>query len=230
MHIAKTYELSVIEDAACALGTWIGTEHAGTIGDFGTFSFHPRKTITTGEGGMVLARDATRIPELQALRNHGINQVGTVEAMGFNYRLCDLQGAVGIGQMSMLKEFLAARQNLATRYNQALSACRELQIPHTPVGTTHPYQAYVCLLMDAAQSERDHLMSLLAERGIQTRPGTHAVHLLDWHRQHLTFDASALTNSAKAHAQTIALPLFPGLSIEEQDFVIEALKDCLKML
>ena len=230
MTIAKTYKLMVIEDAACALGTWINGRHAGTVGDFGTFSFHPRKTITTGEGGMVLASSDKQISVLQTLRNHGINTQGVVQALGFNYRLSDVQGALGVGQMELLSEFLNARRKLATRYLHALSDFDMLALPTPPEGTTHSYQAFVCRLKDRPQSDRDQLMSRLAEKGVQTRPGTHAVHTLDWHSTNLGRQNEGLPNATVAHEQTIALPLFPGMTETDQDFVVEQLADCLQML
>ena len=228
--IAKTHQLVVVEDAACALGTWINERHAGTIGDFGTFSFHPRKTITTGEGGMVLANTDERLAALQTLRNHGINAEGVVEAVGYNYRLCDVQGALGVGQMDLLPDFLTTRRELAMRYLNALGDLEALALPATPQGTTHAYQAFVCRLHGRSQSDRDRLMALLSDKGIQTRPGTHAVHTLDWHRTRLTFNAAQLANATAAHEQTIALPLFPGMTETDQNFVVEQLADCLQML
>lgn len=230
LSIARSHQLVVIEDAACALGTWYGSRHAGTLGDYGTFSFHPRKTITTGEGGMVLAKSTGDFESVRALRNHGITPKGAVSMMGYNYRLSDLQGAIGVGQMALLNEFLSARRRIANRYAEALSDRDDIVLPTTPPNTVHPYQAYVCRLVTEDATARDRLMSKLAERGVQTRPGTHAVHTLDWHGVHLGFEETRLINSTLAHQNTIALPIFPELKNTEQDFVIEQLADCLRTL
>ena len=230
MELAKQHELAVIEDAACALGTWVGEQHAGTIGDFGTFSFHPRKTITTGEGGMVLADSETKLAALKTFRNHGINASGIVEAVGFNYRLSDLQGALGVGQMDLLPAFLEERLLMAQRYIESLKEFDRLTLPSVPHDTQHSFQAFVCRLHGEQQHTRDRLMRLLGERGVQTRPGTHAVHMLDWHRSQLTFQPNELVNATAAHEQTIALPLYPGMTTSNQTFVIEQLAHCLQML
>ena len=227
MEIAAQHELFVIEDAACALGTVIDGRHAGCIGDFGTFSFHPRKVITTGEGGMVTAADQSGLETLRALRNHGITPNGTIAHLGFNYRLSDVQGAIGVGQLELLPNFLRARNAQAIHYQSKLKDVPELITPSVMRGTTHAFQAYVCRLTTGGAERRDQLMKALATEGIQTRPGTHAVHRLEWHQAHLEFDAGQLTQSGIAHDQTLALPIFPGLSEADQDHVIEALKQAL---
>ncbi len=230
MTLANRHNLVVVEDAACALGTWIDDTHAGCIGDFGTFSFHPRKVITTGEGGMVTAGSQSGIDVVKALRNHGITPSGEISHLGFNYRLSDVQGALGVGQMHLLPKFLSERAAQAERYHAGLNGVEGLVTPSVPARTTHAFQAYVCRLTFGDSTHRDHLMKVLETNGVQTRPGTHAVHRLHWHRTHLTFDAQTLKNSDIAHDQTIALPIFPGMSEVEQLYVIDTLKLALKAL
>lgn len=227
MTIARTHELTVIEDAACALGTWIEGTHAGCIGDFGTFSFHPRKVITTGEGGMVTTGTERNLDEIKALRNHGITPHGTIEHLGFNYRLSDVQGALGVGQMDLLPEFLSQRAAQASDYHTLLNHLNTLALPSVPSGTTHAFQAYVCRLTFGDATHRDQLMKVLSDQGIQTRPGTHAVHRLQWHKAQLKFEPSELSNASIAHDQTIALPIFPGMSQAEQRYVAHALIEAL---
>jgi perosamine synthetase len=227
MEIAAQHELLVIEDAACALGTLIDGVHAGCIGDFGTFSFHPRKVITTGEGGMVIAAHQSGLETLKALRNHGITADGDVAHLGFNYRLSDVQGAIGVGQLELLPRFLKDRNEQAERYQSLLKDVPGLITPSVPTDTTHAFQAYVCRLTTGGAGRRDALMTHLATKGIQTRPGTHAVHRLEWHQSHLDFDAHKLTQSDIAHDQTLALPIFPGLSEAAQHHVTDELKQAL---
>jgi perosamine synthetase len=230
MKIAAQHGLAVIEDAACALGTMIDGVHAGCIGDFGTFSFHPRKVITTGEGGMVTAADQSGLEMLRALRSHGITANGDVAHLGFNYRLSDVQGAIGVGQLELLPSFLKERNQQANHYQSKLDAVPGLITPSVPTGTTHAFQAYVCRLTTGGAERRDELMKHLATKGIQTRPGTHAIHRLEWHQVHLEFGANRLTQSGIAHDQTLALPIFPGLSEAEQNHVIDELKQALNHL
>ena len=130
----------------------------------------------------------------------------------------------------MLSDMLSNRQFLANRYSEHLNDCSKLVTPITPNGTTHAYQAYVCRLIEGSVAERDRLMQCLAEKGVQTRPGTHAVHHLDWHKENIHFDAGQLTNASIAHHNTIALPLYPSMTREEQDFVIGQLHEALSTL
>src|SRR6267142_1064569 len=127
MTIARRHNLMVIEDAACAVGTTYDSQPVGSIGDVGCFSFHPRKVITTGEGGMATTRDATLRRRIEALRNHGITGVqpqelnkpfaiGDYDLLGYNLRMSDIQGAIGIAQMGKLDALLAERKRLADRY------------------------------------------------------------------------------------------------------------------
>ena len=227
---ATSRGLSIIEDAACALGTWIDGQHAGLWGDFGTFSFHPRKLITTGEGGMCLTRSSKKLAELKALRNHGIDDTGLINHFGYNYRLSDLHSAIGIGQICRVENLIHARQKIARHYDNELMTCQRLITPKVPVGTTHPFQAYVCRLDSSTAEERDLLIRKLQSVGVQTRPGTHAVHRLPWHRKNLEFQTNTLTSSATAHDTTIALPIFPGLTETEQHYVIEQVRVILKEL
>ncbi len=231
--------IGLIEDAACAFGTFIGSTHAGTVGDFGTFSFHPRKAITTGEGGMVLARSPEHIRRLRALRDHGAERV-TVQTeqlakirfdhLGFNYRMTDIQGALGCGQMDKADWILGERQKRARRYWQALARFPSLRPPEAPENETHAFQAYVCSMVaeqdtsvDEMRIRRDSLMIALKHRGVSTRPGTHAVHTLGYYRDRFGYQDGDLPGANWAQAATIALPLYPQMTDEEQDYVVEML-------
>jgi len=153
--VAQRHRLAMVEDAACAVGSTLNGQHAGTFGDFGAFSFHARKPITTGEGGMLTVRDDGHAARAEALRSHG-GLVSDLERhrkgsfalpehdeVGFNYRMTDFQGALGVVQMGRLETVLTARQALAARYTEALAELPGLTTPLVPQGCVHTYQSYV---------------------------------------------------------------------------------------
>jgi dTDP-4-amino-4,6-dideoxygalactose transaminase len=189
--------IKILEDAACASGAIYKDRSAGSLGDAGVFSFHPRKSITTGEGGMITTND-DQIAELAGmLRNHGASiseeqrhrgpkpyLLPEFNHLGFNYRMTDLQGAVGLAQLSQLKRFIEERDRWANWYIQELSSIPWLRMPERPCDGTHAWQAFVTYIDPAtAPMSRNHLMERLQEAGISTRPGTHAVHMLGYYAQ-----------------------------------------------
>lgn len=251
---AATHELHVVEDAACGLGSRIDGVHVGGLGACGVFSFHPRKAVTTGEGGMVVTNDETLATTLRSLRNHG-GRMGAPKPgsstppfsmaeyaeLGFNYRMTDLQGALGVTQMAKAARIRTLRDARAQRYHQALAGLAALRLPQVPAGVEHGWQSYVVLYQGAdgldvqdqaavAQrcSERDALMLQLAERGVQTRPGTHAVHALALYRERFALTAASCPNAWLAERLSIALPLFPTMTDAEQDYVVAALESALQ--
>ncbi|MCP4152926.1 MAG: DegT/DnrJ/EryC1/StrS family aminotransferase, partial [bacterium] len=158
MVLAKKHHLHVIEDCACGLGGKVGQSHCGTFGDAGVFSFHPRKSITTGEGGMIVTDDQRIAEEVASLRNHGAvqtdyfrhNQPGgymlsQYPRLGFNMRMTDIQGALGVAQMEKLPWILRQKQRLALRYSERLEQINWLKAPVVPQGYEHGYQAYCTL-------------------------------------------------------------------------------------
>lgn len=248
MDVAARYRLQVIEDAACAIGGYYKGNHAGTIGTAGCLSFHPRKSITTGEGGMVLTNDSRIDHRVTILRDHGaeVSDLARHEGkglllpeynvLGYNYRMTDLQGALGISQLSKLPYILEQKKRLASRYGESLTALAWLRIPHIPEGYVHGYQAYVCLFepeslndigpdrLERLRTRRDLLMQKLNQVGISTRQGTHAVHSLGYYREKYKLDPWDFPNAWVAEHLSIALPLYPQMKDEEQAFVEEMLK------
>lgn len=242
---AKTHGLSIIEDAACALDAWQDGRHAGTFGDSGCFSFHPRKVITTGEGGMVLTNDDEVAAKCKILRDHGAAASDLVrhqsktgylltafEQLGFNYRLTDLQGALGVCQMQKLNCIQSSRRSLAARYDEALSSIDWLETPLVPEGYTHGYQAYVCQMsgldadsgnLDELHEKRNRIMQTLQEQGISTRQGTHAVHNLGLYRRKYDLESGDFPASHAADKLTLAIPLYSEMTTSDQDRVIESL-------
>ncbi len=229
--LAAKYGFKIIEDAACALDAFIGKQHAGTFGDVGCFSFHPRKIITTGEGGMIVTNNAKTAALCRRLRDHGakVNDLKRhrqnlglpdFDELGFNYRLTDIQAALGVSQMAQLKKIQKKRRRLANRYSLALQGLPGLQTPLEPKGFNHGYQAYVCLT-----NKRNHLAMVLAAQKITTRPGTHAVHTLGFYAKKYNLKPDHCVRSLAAQNLSLALPLYPDLSFAEQDRIIAVIKN-----
>lgn len=246
LRLAEQHGLGIVEDAACGLGgRWQGT-HVGRIGDFGAFSFHPRKAITTGEGGMVLTNDPARDQRLRSLRDHGSSVsdlarhegkaaylLSEFNVMGFNYRMTDFQGALGCSQMAKLEWIQARRAALARRYDAMLEGFEWLQTPRVPEGDTHGYQSYVCLFrpeaptmenVDALFERRNAMMMRMESQGVSTRQGTHAVHGLGLYAERFGLRPEDYPRSWIAERVSLALPLFPTMTDAEQDHVVALLR------
>lgn len=228
----------IIEDAACAAGASYRGVPAGGLGDAAAFSFHPRKSITTGEGGMVTTNDAELASVADMMRNHGASiseeqrhngprpyLLAEFNLLGYNYRMTDLQGAVGAVQFGKLDRFIAERQAAADRYAEELGNIGWLQLPEVPAHVTHAWQAYVTYVdPDLAPAPRNELMEGLQAAGISTRPGTHAVHMLGFYRDRFDFKPEDFPGAAACDYNTMAIPLHNRMSAEDYDYVIAALK------
>jgi perosamine synthetase len=222
--------LHLIEDAACALGSRYRDEPVGRPrGVVACFSFHPRKVLTTGEGGMITTRDADLAARLRRLRHHGMS-VGDLERhrawrpetyteVGYNYRLSDLQAAVGVVQMGRLAAMVARRRELAARYDAALAGHPRIEPPFAPPDRLTNYQTYVVRLRGAGAAGRARVMSALAERGVTTRPGIMAAHREPPYAR----SAAHLPITCALADETLALPLYHELAPADQDRVISAL-------
>ena len=238
LALARRHNLAVIEDAACAVGTTFDGQLIGAMGDVGCFSLHPRKVITTGEGGMVTTNRADLAERIRHLRNHGATgpafgadptkpyTMSTFEKLGFNLRLSDIQSAVGLAQMEKLDGLLAERRRLALRYTELLARHPQLICPVDDEG--HTYQSYVIRLLPDQHQRRNSVMESLAADNIQTRPGTHAVHRLGYYAKKYGLTADRFPNAAIAEDTTITLPIFPGMSATDQDYVVARLQSALE--
>jgi perosamine synthetase len=241
LAIARKHSIHVIEDAACAIGTSYDGKPVGGLGTLGCFSFHPRKVISTGEGGMVTTNRADLASKVESLRNHGTTGfppgdpaigkpygMGTFNALGFNLRLSDIQAAVGVVQMTKLDGLLAERRRLADRYTQLLRGVQEIATPGAPAKCGHTYQSYVVRVLKGGKSKRNTMMEHLEAKKIQTRPGTHAVHRLGYYVQKYGLRPEAFPIAAACEDTTITLPLFPGMTEQDQDFIVASLKEGLR--
>jgi len=236
MAIARRRNLIVIEDAACAIGTTYKDRHVGTIGDIGCFSFHPRKVITTGEGGAVSAQDSSLADTVASLRNHGANGLHPPEAephgpwsmarfdsVGFNLRLSDIQAAVGVAQLAKLEGLLLDRRRQADLYLSLLEHDHRLALPVKDAG--HTYQSFVVRLVNGDRRRRNQVMTQLSNAGIATRPGTHAVHRLGYYR--LQQPGLSFANAEAGEDLTITLPIVPFAESGLTHFVADNLTSAL---
>jgi dTDP-4-amino-4,6-dideoxygalactose transaminase len=222
LNAANRYGLPVIEDAACALGATLHGRQAGTLGNLGCFSFHPRKAITTGEGGMVTTDDLTLARRLRALRNHGQDPDAPVPDFimpGFNYRLTEFQAALGVSQMAKLDRVIAARRDLAARYD-ALLAGTAIQIPYRNHGSQPVYQSYVVLLPERRAAHRPDLIRRLREQGIETTIGTWHMPITSYFRTRYGYQAGDFPITDQVFARSLTLPLYESLSSGDQEYVV----------
>lgn len=231
-EVARRHSLRVVEDAAPSLGSAVGKRRVGSISELTCFSFHPRKSITTGEGGMITTADPDLAKRLRTLRAHAAStsdlerhRSGTLELeeyreVGFNYRMTDIQGAIGVAQMRRLDGILAERRRLALRYQERLAGIDGVVVPGEPEGYTHTYQSY-CVRVPAGA--RDRAMADLGAEGIATRRGVMAIHLEPAYRE----SGPRLPETEAATRDTLLLPLFVGLTDAEQDEVVDALRRSL---
>jgi dTDP-4-amino-4,6-dideoxygalactose transaminase len=249
IDLARKHGLKVIEDDACAVGSRYCGSHAGTLADIACFSFHPRKAITTGEGGMVITSDEELAHRVQSLRDHGASKsdmarhlgarsylLPEFNMVGYNYRMTDFQGALGAVQMQRIDWILEQRTRLARNYDEALSHMEWLRPQVLPDNCRHGYQAYVCLFQpelpsvantNALHAKRNALMDSLEAAGIATRPGTHAVHMLGYYHTKYGIEPEDFPNSYLADHLTVALPLYAQMTDDEQNYVIDHIrKNC----
>lgn len=232
--IARRRGLIVIEDAACA----IGAEYKGRrIGQphsiMACFSFHPRKILTTGDGGMITTADPDLAIRLRRLRQHAMSvsdiarhssarvTIESYDEVGYNYRMTDIQAAVGLSQLHRLDDMLARRRELAQRYTERLSSLGWLHTPIEPTLYKHNFQSYMLRLDAAAPVSRDQLMQELLDRGISTRRGIMAIH-----RERPYGDGhweARLPVTNRVTDTTLILPLFHDMIRDEQEYVINCI-------
>lgn len=250
LRIAEKHKLKVVEDAACGFGSTYFGAHVGTQGDFGCFSFHPRKAITTGEGGMITTGNSELETKVRRLRDHGAEMsdlqrhngarpylLPEFPDAGYNQRMTDIQAALGSAQMDRANEIVDERKRLALRYDKAFSGLDWLRTPYKNPDYGHSYQSYPCLFMpkecesalaslnsslvSKINRDRDKWMDTLQESGVSTRPATHAVHMLSFYKTKYNIKPEAFFSAFIADQCSISLPLFHGMTESEQDYVID---------
>lgn len=239
LKIAKTHHLKIIEDAACGLGSKIKSQHVGTFGNIGCFSFHPRKIITTAEGGLLVTENKDWAKTAQMMRAHGADTSAykrhdsktfhkeSFPIIGYNYRMSDVHAAIGLAQYKKLRKILSSRKEQAARYNRAFQNNPNLQLPHVPEGFTHTFQSYLLRIVDG-EKIRNKLVTKLLEKGITTKYGISPSHLEPPYRT--MYPSLTLPITEKAALETIILPTYVQLSRRQQDHVIQSFLDELTKL
>lgn len=247
--LATQHGLWVVEDCACSLGGWYERRHTGTLGEAGCFSFHPRKSVTTGEGGVIVTHRDELAELARSLRDHGGAQsdyerqtasggflLSQYRHLGFNFRMTDIQGALGSAQMDRAKDLIELRRARAARYDELLADLDWLATPVVPAGCVHAYQAYVCLFRPVeptlanAQRLTEHRNGLMAElegRGVATRQGTHSPILSELYADRYDLRPENFPRSVIADLASLALPLYPQMTDAEQDYVVQALREAV---
>lgn len=235
LEIARRHGLRVIEDAAPALGATYKGRPIGAISPVTCFSFHPRKSITAGEGGAITTDDAEIAARARVLRSHGASVsdlarhnashaiIESYDELGFNYRMTDIQAALGDVQLTRLDGILTRRRELAQRYNTLLGTIDGLTTPYAPEYAPHTYQSY-CVRLDPERcAARDDVMERMLQRGIATRRGVMAIHEEPSYRALAAGVSLPETEAATRH--TLLLPLFYEMTEAQQDRVVEALRE-----
>jgi len=209
LTVARRYSVEVIEDAACALGAAYREKPVGTFGKLGVFSFHPRKSITTGEGGAIVTNDADLAELCRCWRNHGQRAVAGRRDFvlpGLNYRMTEMQAAIGRAQLTKFERILSQRHSLAQEYLQALQHASRLRLPVDRPG--HTWQTFMAVLDEP--SSRDDCVQRLAANGIECGPGSVAAHLAEHFQPQRN-----LPVSRTLHYGGLALPLHAGMPKRE---------------
>ncbi len=231
LELGSRYGVAIVEDAACAIGASYKGTPVGSIGALACFSFHPRKVITTGEGGMIAVQDADVAKRLRRLRAHGMDVSDLARhnakdvileeypERGWNYRMTDMQAAVGLCQLEALDLILERRRILAGRYSDAVAEIEHLEVPFEPADRVRTWQSYCVRVAPGSPIGRTDLMRALLGDGIPTRRGVMAIHEEPSYRTPGAF----LPRTVAAARDGLMLPLFADMSFEQQDYVIEKL-------
>jgi dTDP-4-amino-4,6-dideoxygalactose transaminase len=228
LKIARKYDIKVIEDAACAFGARYKKQYAGTIGDIGCFSFHARKGITTGEGGMIVTKNKEIAERVLRLSMFGMDSVGSGTTpsafsiprfieVGYNYKMSDIHAAVGVAQLKKVDQIIKKRRSLAKYWDDALQTIDIINPPYVSNNVKHIYQSYVGLVHPKVN--RNHLIEYLLQNGIQTQIGTYASHIQPVYDYH-----EICPQSRDVYERAIALPLFYQMDEKQIDEILIVLK------
>ncbi|MDX9893232.1 MAG: UDP-4-amino-4,6-dideoxy-N-acetyl-beta-L-altrosamine transaminase [Patescibacteria group bacterium] len=229
-NICKKYKLLLIEDAAHSLGADYHGRKAGNLGDVATMSFHPVKSITTGEGGVVLTNNKDIWERLIKFRNHGTTKdrrgFNVMTDFGYNYRLTDIQAALGINQLSRLNKFVNTRRKLANRYINQLKSVSQIILPLEQKDLHSSWHLFVIRTKKAY--DRLPLYNFLKTKGIGVNFHYPTVYSQPFYRRN-GYAKTKLKNADIYASQAITIPLFPALNLEQQDYVVNSIKEYYKM-
>lgn len=231
-------DIPLVEDGACAAGAGYKGNPAGSLGTLGCFSFHPRKSVTTGEGGMITTNDDKLAELISNLRNHGASIseeqrhhgakpyiLPDFNMLGYNYRMTDLQASVGIVQLKKLDLFIDERAKWAEYYDEQLKSISWLRTPSFSSDYKHGWQSYV-VYIDESKSpiSRNDMMEKLQQIGISTRPGTHAPHMLNYYAEKYSIKPDDFPGARDCNNYSMSIPLFNKMTKEDYEYVVYCLK------
>ena len=230
--IAREHGLIVIEDGAHALGSVYKGKKVGSMSDMTTFSFHPVKPITTGEGGMIVTDNEDFYKKMILFRSHGITRDDSMMTrndgpwfyqqfdLGYNYRITDIQCALGCSQMKKLDRFLARRKEIVARYNEAFADCDNIITPYQLSDTESGWHLYI---VQVKNCDRRQVFETMREKGIGVNVHYIPVYMHPYYQEH-GYENVHCANAEEIYSHIMSLPLYPGLTSEQQDYVIDTLK------
>lgn len=230
--IAREHGLIVIEDGAHALGSVYKGKKVGSMSDMTTFSFHPVKPITTGEGGMIVTDNEDFYKKMILFRSHGITRDDSMMTrndgpwfyqqfdLGYNYRITDIQCALGCSQMKKLDRFLALRKEIVAHYNEAFADCDNIITPYQLSDTESGWHLYI---VQVKNCDRRQVFEKMREKGIGVNVHYIPVYMHPYYQEH-GYENVHCANAEEIYSHIISLPLYPGLTSEQQDYVIDTLK------
>jgi perosamine synthetase len=234
--IAKEHNLLVIEDGAHALGSVYKGKKVGTLSDMTTFSFHPVKPITTGEGGMIVTDNEEFYKKMMLFRSHGITRDENLMTrndgpwfyqqldLGYNYRITDIQCALGCSQMKKLDRFLSRRKEIVARYNEAFADCENIVTPYQLPETESGWHLYI---VQVKNCDRRKVFEALREQGIAVNVHYIPVYMHPYYQEH-GYKEIHCRKAEEVYSHIISLPLYPTLTEEQQEFVIQGIMQCVE--
>ena len=223
--IANRYDIPVIEDAACALGAKWNNKQAGSWGVMGCFSFHPRKAITTGEGGLITTNDVLLAKRIRCLRNHGQDPDSLTPDFimpGYNMRMTEFQAALGKSQMEKINRIIHARRKHALVYDTLLKNS-VIKAPQIANKSFSVYQSYVTLLPKELKDKRSSIIEKLLTKGIETSIGTWHIPLTTYYRTRYGYAKGNFPNTDEVFCLSLCLPMYENIQVEQQEYVVKSL-------
>jgi len=225
-EIADGHDLVIIEDAAQAHGATYEAKPAGSYADMACWSFYASKNMTTGEGGMITTSKKEYADKIPYIRAHGEKEEYYSSMLGHNFRMPEMEGAVGCVQLQKLPKFLETRRKNATQLTEMLSDVKRLQLPEEPRGFKHSWYLYTVRLKDATESERDKLVEKLRQKNVGATVYYHTpIHLMPYYKQFGKYTLPETENAAK---QVLSLPVHPAVTLEQIDYIGKTVVDLLK--
>jgi dTDP-4-amino-4,6-dideoxygalactose transaminase len=219
-RLKEEHGVYIIEDAACSLGSEFAGKKTGTMADMTCFSFHPRKIITTGEGGMITTNDDELAEKIRLLKKFGMKSTGGKDEfvkIGNNYKFCDILGAIGVAQMNKIDKIIEKRIELAGNYTRLFEDFHFIRPPKKGKEARHVYQTYaICIEIDGI---RDRIIQDLKKEGIETQIGTYALHLQKAFENVKTI--GNLQKAEKLYKNLLALPMCHSMPLEAQELVVQ---------